>query len=123
MIGGASDGSIQIWISRKVYSRPDVIIRPAHGEGVAVTCVMMSPTDPHVLASRGFNGTIMLWDLRKPKTPYRQFSDLPNVYLTANLDFRYILIYVTRSSCNIAHTHLPRAIIDQSGWLSDCMRH
>lgn len=87
MIAGAADGSIQMWMSRKVYSRPDVIIRPAHGDNVAVTCVAMSPTESHVLGSRGADGTIMLWDLRKPKTPYRKFIDIPNVYPTANLSF------------------------------------
>jgi WD40 repeat protein len=29
MIGGAADGSIHIWNVRKVYSRPDIVIRPS----------------------------------------------------------------------------------------------
>lgn len=91
MIAGAADGSIQIWLVRKVYSRPDVLIRPAHGlpggSDVAVTSVVVSPTEAHVLASRGSDGTIMLWDLRKPKIPFRKFEGIPNIYPMANLSF------------------------------------
>jgi hypothetical protein len=88
MIGGAADGSIQMWTTRKVYSRPDVIIRPGHGENVSVVCVVLHPTEAHILASRGSDGVIMLWDLRRPKAPaYRKFVDIPNIYPTANLDF------------------------------------
>lgn len=87
MVGGASDGSIQIWVTRKVYSRPDVLMRPAHTQDVAVTAVVMSPTESHVLASRAADGVVLLWDLRKPKQPYRKFVDIPNIYPTANLAF------------------------------------
>lgn len=89
MIGGAADGSIQIWNARKVYSRPDVIIRPAHGDGVAVISVVISPASNNILASRGNNGTVMLWNLKSTRAPLKVFNNLPNIYPTANVEFRY----------------------------------
>lgn len=44
MIGGANDGSIHIWQERKVYSKPDLLIRTAHPIGTLVTSVMTSST-------------------------------------------------------------------------------
>ena len=43
MIGGANDGSIHVWQERKVYSRPDLLIRVAHPPGTVVTSVTISP--------------------------------------------------------------------------------
>lgn len=44
MIGGANDGSIHIWQERKVYSKPDLLMRTAHPIGTLVTSVMTSST-------------------------------------------------------------------------------
>lgn len=44
MIGGANDGSIHIWQERKVYSKPDLLIRLAHPVGSLVTSVLTSST-------------------------------------------------------------------------------
>ena len=43
MVGGANDGSIHVWQERKVYSKPDLLIRLAHPQGAVVTCVIVSP--------------------------------------------------------------------------------
>ena len=43
MVGGANDGSIHVWQERKVYSKPDLLIRLAHPQGTVVTCVIVSP--------------------------------------------------------------------------------
>jgi WD40 repeat protein len=44
MVGGANDGSIHIWQERKVYSKPDLLIRLAHTVGSLVTSVLTSST-------------------------------------------------------------------------------
>jgi hypothetical protein len=98
VIGGGADGSIHIWVQKKVYSsRADFTLRPAHGDGHAVTCVVVSPNN-QILASRGDDHAIRLWSLLTPAlqagqisksgpTPLQVFSDLPNIYPSANVEF------------------------------------
>ena len=68
---------------------PDAIIRPGHGAGVAVISVLVSPTDRNILASRGDDGSIMLWDIMR-RTALKVFRDVPNIYPTANVEFRLV---------------------------------
>eukprot|EP00607_Mallomonas_marina_P001345 CAMPEP_0182438536 /NCGR_PEP_ID=MMETSP1167-20130531/85832_1 /TAXON_ID=2988 /ORGANISM="Mallomonas Sp, Strain CCMP3275" /LENGTH=650 /DNA_ID=CAMNT_0024631947 /DNA_START=87 /DNA_END=2039 /DNA_ORIENTATION=- len=106
VVGGGADGSIQFWRVRekgrekKSLSQPDVIQRDAHPSLSlslsSVTCVVVSESGK-ILASRGKDGSVRLWDFSpflKPSLSrslslslLRVFSNLPNVYDTANLDF------------------------------------
>ena len=106
MIAGAADGSIHIWNEKKVYSRPDVVIRPtcyvvntkARGvqeiadsiKGYSVTSVVSS-SDGKLLASKNEDGACRLWDLKRGQMsinePVMEVTGLNNIYPTANVDF------------------------------------
>ena len=85
---GAQDGSVQCFSLRKTsWYKPDVLIRPAHEPDAKVTAVAWAP-DGKTLASRGTDGTIKLWDTRKPAAgPLRVLPDIATHYDSANLAF------------------------------------
>jgi len=95
MIGGATDGTIHIWKTKKHYTRADFIIEQANifSPESAVMSVVPSPCNPHVYASRGEDGTLRLWEINKKvssmKKPrvLRTFSKVDNLYPTANVAF------------------------------------
>lgn len=92
-IGGATDGSIHIWYEKKIYSRADVVIKSAHGVGSSnsfVTCVLVT-SDNLNLISRGDDGSIKVWDLKRTQSPIKVFSGYPNIYQTANMAIRSVL--------------------------------
>jgi WD40 repeat protein len=98
-IGGASDGSIQIWNTqnKKTFSAPDILLRPGHTVGTSVTTVTVSHNN-QFLVSRGDDHTIRIWDLKQkkssfsaPKTcvaPLHVIESVFNVYASANIAFR-----------------------------------
>jgi WD40 repeat protein len=95
MIGGATDGTIHIWNTKKHYSRADFIIEQANlfAPLSAVVSIVPSPCNPHLYASRGEDGTLRVWEinkkmssLKKPRV-LRTFSRVENLYPTANVAF------------------------------------
>lgn len=95
MLGGATDGTIHIWNTKKHYSRADFIIEAANlfTPLSAVMSIVPSPCNPHLYASRGEDGTLRLWEinkkfssLKKPRV-LRTFSQVENIYPTANVTF------------------------------------
>lgn len=95
MIGGCTDGSIQLWNKKKMYSVPDVLLRrPTNGQGHAdnsvISAVAVSPTNA-VLASRSASeGVICIWLLKgltSKSAPIQIFSNLFNVYEMANIAY------------------------------------
>lgn len=96
--GGASDGSIQLWTYKKVFSsRADMVFKSTpnttlkgHADGVVITSVVISKSNT-MMASRGTDGKVVLWNLKNVNnhqtTPLRVFSDVTNVYPTANVEF------------------------------------
>lgn len=86
-MAGACDGSVHIWNERKIYSRADIILRPAHALGTTLCCVSMS--SDNTLASRSLeDGVVLVWDLSRPQKPLLKMTGLTNNYSTANVDFR-----------------------------------
>eukprot|EP00877_Chromochloris_zofingiensis_P012178 jgi/Chrzof1/7213/Cz02g14300.t1 len=86
-------------------SRPTQLVRGAHEVDTEVTSLCFSQDD-RLLASRGMDGTLKLWDLRKFKTPMSVFDDLPTNYATTNCCFspdeRLLLTGTAASSSSAA---------------------
>ncbi len=61
-----------------------------HGDDISVTCVVIAK-DNLTMVSRGTDGKVIIWSLRfggtNQSVPIRVFSDLLNVYPTANVEF------------------------------------
>jgi hypothetical protein len=95
-IGGAADGTIHIWNSRKggySYTKADFILALPLTSGKIITGLAVSG-DSQILAARYDGGFVVLWQLKlnslKAKggaTPLRVFSELFNEYPTANVTF------------------------------------
>lgn len=95
LIGGTSDGSIQIFFEKKIFSRPDIVIRPAHRIDTSIISLTVS-SDGDLLASRGSTDeTVFVWNLSKFSMatgntnfkPILEMRGLPNDYPTANVEF------------------------------------
>lgn len=95
MFGGATDGTIHIWNTKKHYNRADYIIEHANVHSISspVSSIVPSPCNNQHYASRGEDGTLRLWDIskrvssaKKPRV-LKTFSKVDNVYPTANTAF------------------------------------
>jgi WD40 repeat protein len=111
MIGGATDGTIHIWLTHAHYSRADLILDPilsspslspslgGAGTGVEAGYVMSvkeSPCHPGYLAARYENGMVKLWKYSQATAGKKReiqeihtFQQAKNVYQMANIEFRY----------------------------------
>jgi WD40 repeat protein len=95
MIGGAADGTIQIWFTHSHYNRADVFIDiPSSSPSPVgyVMCVKESPMYPGYLAARYESGMLNVWNYsskgKKEVKELQTFQGAKNVYQMANLDFR-----------------------------------
>ncbi len=90
IVAGAADGSVHIWLVKKVYSRPDYVVR-GHSVETSVISVLVA-ADNCTLATRGMHDKkICVWDIAKPSTnakPLLELTNVPNDYATANVEFR-----------------------------------
>lgn len=91
---GTEDGTLQVWSMNGAKSRPHKTCRKAHVAGHEITGVSIGP-DGHTLASRCFDGTMKVWDLRKFVSPLATFSGLDNFISETDCIFspagRYIM--------------------------------
>ncbi|KAM7331829.1 WD repeat-containing protein 70-like [Alexandromys fortis] len=72
------NGSIQIW-DRNLTVHPEFHYKQAHDPGTDTSCVVFS-YDGNVLASRGGDDTLKLWDVRQFNKPLFSASDLPILF-------------------------------------------
>ncbi|XP_038202750.1 WD repeat-containing protein 70-like [Arvicola amphibius] len=72
------NGSIQIW-DRNLRVHPEFHYKQAHDPGADTSCVVFS-YDGNVLASRGGDDTLKLWDVRQFNKPLFSASDLPTLF-------------------------------------------
>tara|TARA_B110000208_G_scaffold128933_1_gene156625 strand:+ start:70 stop:2727 length:2658 start_codon:yes stop_codon:yes gene_type:complete len=91
IIAAAEDGALHFWKpNRTANTRPNMTVWGAHRPasetaGNCTSAVCFAPSGSTVFASRGADGTVKLWDLRRFKKPMRVWSDLPNHHLTTAL--------------------------------------
>lgn len=80
------DGSIQIWDHNKNFVNVGMVNRTAHMNGTDTSCLCFS-YDDRVLASRGGDDTIKLWDIRNFKTPLVKRDGLTNFFSVTDCIF------------------------------------
>lgn len=83
---GCTDGSIQMWDTRKNFVNTTTCLRGAHQKGSEISCIQFSYVGNHLL-SRSLDETMKLWDLRAFKQPLHVFNDLYARYDTTNCCF------------------------------------
>eukprot|EP00468_Gymnochlora_sp_CCMP2014_P011488 CAMPEP_0167749212 /NCGR_PEP_ID=MMETSP0110_2-20121227/5274_1 /TAXON_ID=629695 /ORGANISM="Gymnochlora sp., Strain CCMP2014" /LENGTH=573 /DNA_ID=CAMNT_0007634325 /DNA_START=75 /DNA_END=1793 /DNA_ORIENTATION=- len=89
MIAGAGRlGSLQIWERKagRTGPRAKKRVMNAHEPQTETSCVTFA-SDSRTLISRGGDGTLKVWDVRKFKKPLKVFKGLPNLYPTSDAVF------------------------------------
>ncbi|CAE8583693.1 unnamed protein product [Polarella glacialis] len=79
IVGGCSDGSVQLFFEKARYSKPDKILRTAHT--APITGVAFVPDGGHsnLLVTRSMDNTMKIWDTRMlsdAKGPLKVFENL-----------------------------------------------
>jgi WD40 repeat protein len=74
---GCDDGSIQLWDHRKPLVNVALQNRNCHQAGSAISSIVYS-YDNKLIASRGCDDTLKLWDIRNFKDSLHSFNDLYN---------------------------------------------
>ncbi|KAF6212163.1 hypothetical protein GE061_012684 [Apolygus lucorum] len=80
------DGSLQLWDHRKMFVAPSKSVKNAHQNGSDTSCVTFNYANT-MIATRGGDDTLKLWDLKNFKTPLHVFSGLYSRYGTTNCMF------------------------------------
>lgn len=83
---GCFDGSIQMWDTRKMFVNTTHCVREAHQKGTEISSIVFSYLG-NVLATRGCDETMKLWDMRAFKKPLHTFEGLLSRYDTTDCTF------------------------------------
>lgn len=85
VFGAALDGSLSYWDTRSnLNAKPRGTVEAAHTAGTVTSSIAVSGPDDNLIATRGGDDTVKLWDLRSFKTPLGTARDLPNT--SAHMD-------------------------------------
>ena len=87
---GTADGSIQIWDSIKVKSRPDRVLYDAHGTGRPVTSVGYNYDGSRLVTRSADDTTAKVWEIRKlsrSASPVLVAGGLPSLFDGSNCAF------------------------------------
>mmetsp|Transcript_112833 Transcript_112833/g.224477 ORF Transcript_112833/g.224477 Transcript_112833/m.224477 type:complete len:736 (+) Transcript_112833:67-2274(+) len=81
IVGGCSDGSLQLFFEKARYQKPDKILRTAHAAPVSDATFIREGNQTNLLASRSLDNTMKVWDLRMfsdQRGPVKCFDGLPH---------------------------------------------
>jgi WD40 repeat protein len=83
------DGSLQFFPSKGPYMKPSIRISEAHMPGSETSDVRFVPgSNEQLLASRGGDDFLRLWDVRNVKTPLTAFPGLSNRFAQTSIAFK-----------------------------------
>ena len=89
LVVALDDGAIQIFPSAGPFLKPAVRINDAHSPNTATSHIAFVPgRDGKMLASRGGDDTLKIWDIRNTKTALASFPLLPNRFPHTALAFK-----------------------------------
>lgn len=80
IVGGCSDGSVQVFFEKQRYMKPDRILRTAHTDRVTDLGFICRGQQPNLMVTRSLDDTMKVWDTRMlndAKGPVKTFNDLP----------------------------------------------
>lgn len=80
IVGGCSDGSIQVFFEKARYMKPDRILREAHTALVTDVAFIQKGTQSNLMVTRSRDHTMKVWDTRMlsdAKGPVKTWEDLP----------------------------------------------
>lgn len=83
---GCSDGSIQMWDTRRMFVSTTHLVRDAHQRNMDISGVTFSYSGQQI-ASRSCDETMKLWDMRNLKKALKEFPNLSARYDTTNCCF------------------------------------
>lgn len=83
---GCVDGSLQMWDHRKNFVNPSLVLREAHKNGTDISSLNFSYLG-NLLATRGCDDTLKMWDVRAFKKPVFQADNLFSRYDTTDCMF------------------------------------
>lgn len=83
---GCSDGSIQMWDTRRMFVTTTHLVRDAHRKNMDISCVTFSYSGQQI-ASRSCDETMKLWDMRNLKKALQEFPNLSARYDTTDCCF------------------------------------
>ncbi|KAJ2159532.1 hypothetical protein GGF46_002941 [Coemansia sp. RSA 552] len=81
------DGGVSVWATQGPFTRPKAHMTGAHVPGTETSYVGFVPGNETALVSRGGDGTVKLWDVRKTTEPVAEQSGLPSAGPEANVAF------------------------------------
>jgi len=98
IVGGCSDGSLQLFFEKARYQKPDKILRTAHTASVTDAAFIREGSQTNFLVSRSLDNTMKVWDLRMfsdQKGPVKSIDGLPHEHekigLCTSPDGKYLV--------------------------------
>lgn len=98
IVGGCSDGSVQVFFAKARYQKPDRVLRNAHTAPVTGVSFVAQGGDSNLLATRSLDDSMKIWDCRMlsdAKGPVKIFGELPTAHektgLCTSPDGKYVV--------------------------------
>lgn len=81
-----TDGSFQLWDTRRMFISPTMCVRDAHQNGTETSCIAFAYSG-NLVATRGGDDTLKLWDIRAFKMPVHTAHNLFSRYSSTSCEF------------------------------------